>query len=229
MKTNQYIFSPRIIRSSRADCWGLELESSAKAYTDDFLRELADDGLNGIWVHVLLRETVPSRLFPHPNPRQLVLLNQLVQRAARFEVKVYTYLLEPRGFPANAPFWTKHPEAKGRLSCTSFCMCTSTPAVQEFIEESCHNLFKLTPGLGGAFCITASETTTHCYWSYAYKKRKQPLVEELARSDVWNESAIYKDPVGIVYKLKVTRTRRNSHEQIGKEKSRQVSEVVAGK
>ncbi|OGV75303.1 MAG: hypothetical protein A3K19_18510 [Lentisphaerae bacterium RIFOXYB12_FULL_65_16] len=217
MDTSRFLFVPRITRCMRSDCWGddflshAELASANHVYTDDFLREAADDGLGGIWVHVVLRETVPSRLFPKPDPRQLPRLNRLVEKAARYGLRVYTYLCEPRALFADDPFWKKHPEARGRamlcesdnphLSGIQYGLCTSTPPVQEFLEESCHNLFERTPGLGGVFSITASEFRTHCYQSYSYPLRRTSVLEEQARSDMWRTTAMYRDPVRVVYKL----------------------------
>jgi hypothetical protein len=36
-------------------------------------------------------------------------------------------------------------------------MCSSTRAVQEYLEQSSYHLFKTVTGLGGALLITASE------------------------------------------------------------------------
>ena len=61
-------FTPRIIRSMESDCWGkdglshAELESADKVYTDHYLATAAGHWFDSIWVHVVLRETVPSGL-----------------------------------------------------------------------------------------------------------------------------------------------------------------------
>ena len=61
---NPFIFTPRIIRSPVSDFSGREIEDSLKAYPDDYLREIAAQGYNGIWLHSVLRATVASGLFP---------------------------------------------------------------------------------------------------------------------------------------------------------------------
>ena len=101
----RYIFTPRIIRSPDTDCWGKELETAIAAYTDEYLAEISEQGLDGIWVHVMLRETVRSSLFPKVSRKPTDLLNRLAERAEKYGVKVYVYLLEPRAFRAQHPFW----------------------------------------------------------------------------------------------------------------------------
>ncbi len=49
---------------------------------------------------------------------------------------------------------------------TYYALCTSTETVRDYVEQGCYTLFKEAPGLGGAFCITASESHTHCYSHY---------------------------------------------------------------
>lgn len=65
-----------------------ELASANRVYTDTYLRNLADQGFDSIWAHVVLRETVPSAFFPEADPRQLALLNQLVAKTAKQGLKV---------------------------------------------------------------------------------------------------------------------------------------------
>jgi len=214
-----FLFAPRIIRSMKSDCWGkdnlshAELESANRVYTDDYLAAAAGQGFDSIWVHVVLRETVPSGFFPKPDPRQLVLLNRLVEKAARHGLRVIVYLCEPRGLLADSPFWLKHPEAKGRpMLCSSdnensagvhYGFCTSVPSVREFLEESCFNLFKKTPGLGGAFCITASEFYTHCFshYSYTHLQQETSVLQNYARSPIWQPKYWHQNYIDTIYKL----------------------------
>lgn len=218
-KQSSFLFAPRIIRSMKSDCWGkdglshAELESANRVYTDHYLATAAGQGFDSVWVHVVLRETAPSNFFPRPDPRQLVLLNRLVEKAARHGLRVIVYLCEPRGLFADAPFWLKHPEARGRpmlcscddvnLSGINYGFCTSAPAVREFIEESCYNLFKKTPGLGGAFCITASEFYTHCFSHYSYQhlQQKTSIIRDYARSPIWQPKYWRQNYIKTIYQL----------------------------
>ena len=199
-----------------SDPWGrdylshTELTTANKVYTDAFLKELADDGFDSVWVHLVLRETVSSELFPNPNPKQLPRLKKLIDKTAKHGIKVYCYLCEPRTLFADDQFWRDHPEVKGRAQfiesddCRAgiyYALCSSTKPVQKFLTESCYKLFSNAPGLGGVFCITASEFPTHCYQSYPYKQNKRPLIEEMAHANLWNKLEMYKNPVSSVYQL----------------------------
>ena len=109
-------------------------------------------------------------------------LNRLVKKVDRFGIKVYLYFNEPRSLKQEDTFWKAHPELKGQPMTFSgiskefdahyISLCTSTPAVKEYLEESAYNLFKAVPGLGGAFLITASEWPTHCYSHFPLPQTK---------------------------------------------------------
>ncbi|MFH0796371.1 MAG: hypothetical protein V2A65_04855 [Candidatus Omnitrophota bacterium] len=170
-----FIFDPRIIRSPWADFYGKEIETSLQAYPDTYLKEISAAGYNAIWLHLVLRESVPSGLFPDnaTKKNRISCLNRLVEKVGRFGIKVYFYFCEPRSLKQEDPFWKNHTELKGQPMTFSglskefdgcyISLCTSTPAVREYLEESAYNLFRAVPGLGGAFLITASEFHTHCY------------------------------------------------------------------
>lgn len=198
-----YIFTPRIIRSPESDCWGDDLGTALRAYTEDYLREIAQEGYDGLWLHLCLRDTIPSSLFPAVRTKRLDLLNRLVERAARHGVRIYVYLNEPRGLHADHPFWKGHPGLMGQpavfaganpaFSGEFRALCTSTAAVREYLEESCRKLFCRVPGLGGTFLITASELHTHCYSHFA--KHSSPL------SEFHCPRCIERDPVDVVAEL----------------------------
>ena len=87
------------------------------AYTDAVLAVIVDLGFNAIWVHGLLRGSVPSRLFPELAPQaadHICSMRELIARAAKHSIDVYVYLQPPRGLPVSDPFWTRHPDAGGR-------------------------------------------------------------------------------------------------------------------
>ena len=100
----KYAFNPRIIRSPYGDCWGREIETVLESYPEEYLEGLSKDGYNGIWAHINLKETVPSALFPEKKSRKIEILNRLVEKTARHDIKVYCYILEPRALPEGARF-----------------------------------------------------------------------------------------------------------------------------
>jgi len=211
----KWLFSPRIIRSPFSDYSGDEVENCLQDYPETYLKEIAREGYNGIWLRVILREIVPSTPFPefgNKGKEQLGALNKLVVKAGRFGVKVYLYLCEPRGFRAKDPFWQRHPEVKGQpvtFQATGgkdglyFALCSSTTAVKEFLEESSFNLFRQVPGLGGVFLITASEHHTHCYSHFPklQKEYSDPNIEAWSRAKFLCPRCIGRRPTEVVAEI----------------------------
>ena len=163
----------RIWRSPYSNFYKDETLDAAKVYTSDYLRELADAGFNAIWIRAILREIVPSRVFPEFGRRSADYLRSLravIRRGERMGVRVFLYMQEPRGFLADARFWRRHPEAEGATyrywGNDVSAMCTSEPSVRAFLREGAATLSRKLPGLGGAILITASEHVSHCYSHY---------------------------------------------------------------
>ncbi len=184
----KYAFDPRILRSPLGDCWGREIETVLQSYPEDYLKGIAEEGYNGIWAHVNLKETVPSALFPDKKRKRIHILNRLVKKTANHGIKVYCYILEPRALPGDHPFWRKNPGLKGQPHEGRellHSLCTSKREVKGFLQESSYNLFNLVPGLGGAFLITASEQHTHCYSHFPIKQKRfsDPNIQQWANGD----------------------------------------------
>ncbi len=160
----------RILRSFFSPFYVNELLDDVDYYPEEYLNRLAHHRVNGVWIHVVLHEAVPSTIFPEfgeKSEQMLAKLRNVVAKAARYGIKVYLYFNEPRGLKQSDPFWEAHPEVKGARSdgwfSQSFAMCTSTPETLEWLTEASQRLFAEAPGLGGAFLITASEHHTNCF------------------------------------------------------------------
>ncbi len=136
-------------------------------FPDGFLEKLGRAGINGVWLQAVLRNLAPSRIFPEfgkGSEIRLQNLRKLVDRAARHGIRIYLYLNEPRSMPAG--FFVRHPEIRGTHDpgdTRFFALCTSTLEVREWVSESLAHIFSRAPGLGGIFCITASENLTNCF------------------------------------------------------------------
>jgi hypothetical protein len=140
------------------------LEPEIDPFPDGYLDKLARAGINGVWMQCVLNTMAPSRQFPEFGqgaPQRLANLNKLVARAARFGIKVYLYINEPRAMPP--AFFTRHPEIRGAQSGGLYAMCTTTPPVREWISDSLAHVFGEAPDLGGVFSITMSENLTNCH------------------------------------------------------------------
>jgi hypothetical protein len=134
-------------------------------YPDGLLERLAAQGINGVWLHTVLRQLAPSRDFPEfgkDADTRLENLRRLVKRGKRHGVKIYLYMNEPRSMPAE--FYEKYPNIAGTREDNNIAMCTSVPEVRRFVTESLAHVFREVPDLGGVFTITASENLTNC-WS----------------------------------------------------------------
>lgn len=133
-------------------------------YPDGFLQRLSSAGVNGVWLHAVLRDLAPGgTIFPEfgdGHAQRLENLRHLVKRAKRHGVGVYLYLNEPRSMPH--AFFLKRPELAGVREDTLTALCTSQPAVRQWMADALAYVFREVPGLSGVYAITASENLTSC-------------------------------------------------------------------
>ena len=155
---------PRFIYSYFAPFGDPLLDPSLDPFPDALLQELADRGVNGVWLHVVLRDLAPGGAafpeFGNGHQRRLENLGRLVARAKRFGVGVYLYMNEPRAMPPE--FFKDRPGMAGVREGDHVAMCTSDPAVRAWIGDALAHVFTRIPGLAGVFTITASENLTSC-------------------------------------------------------------------
>lgn len=152
-------------------------------FPDGLLQRLSATGINGVWLHVVLRDLAPGgAAFPefgdgHEN--RLANLRALVARAKKYGVGVYLYINEPRGMPE--AFFEKRPEMAGvrdgLFGVTA--LCTSNPTVRQWMGDALAHVFREVPDLAGAFSITASENLTNC----ASRGGRQGCVRCKSRTD----------------------------------------------
>ncbi|HPD30974.1 MAG TPA: hypothetical protein PLL20_13330 [Phycisphaerae bacterium] len=143
------------------------LDARLNPYPDGLLQRLVGLGVNGVWLHVVLRDLAPSQDFPEfgeGHETRLANLRQLVQRAGAHGVKVYLYMNEPRWMPST--FFEDRADIAGVREGDNTAMCTSTDRVRRFLVDSLAHVFREVPDLGGVFTITASENLTHCASHY---------------------------------------------------------------
>jgi hypothetical protein len=140
-------------------------------YPDGLLERLAAAGVDGVWLHVVLRQLAPGgKAFPEfgeGHERRLATLRGLVDRAKRRGIAVYLYMNEPRAMPE--AFFKDRPGMAGVREGDHLAMCTSDPAVRSWIAGALAHVFKEVPGLGGVFTITGSENLTNCASHHQHK------------------------------------------------------------
>jgi len=156
--------SPRFIYSYFALYGDPLMNPELDPYPDGLLERLADVGVDGVWMHVVLRALAPSRTFGEFGDgweRRLASLRKLVRRAKRYGVGVYLYMNEPRAMPA-AFFKPGRAGLRGVREGDHYALCTSAPEVRAWISDSLAHVFRNVPDLAGVFTITASENLTNC-------------------------------------------------------------------
>ncbi|HOS91717.1 MAG TPA: hypothetical protein PLQ54_00250, partial [Armatimonadota bacterium] len=133
-------------------------------YPDGLLDRLSRVGVNGVWLHAVLRDLAPGGVafpeFGHDHERRLANLRSLVSRAQRFGIGVYLYFNEPRAMPT--PFFESRPEVAGVEEGGLTALCTSNATVRQWMSDALTHVFREVPGLGGIYAITASENLTNC-------------------------------------------------------------------
>ncbi len=176
----------KIWRSSKSDFGkfsrrynpaGEETWNVLEAYTDAELKSIADSGFNAVWIHAKLHNIVQTPDFPElgtdaaEHQRRL---STLIERAAKYGLKVFLYMQPPRALVEDHEVFKNHPEIMGQREELQGCdhtemvavraMCTSTEPVKKYLYNASAELARQLPGLGGIIMITASEYPAHC-WS----------------------------------------------------------------
>ncbi len=133
-------------------------------YPHGLLERLAAQGVNGVWLHTVLRQLAPGgAAFPEfgdGHETRLANLRKLVARASRHGIAVYLYVNEPRAMPAS--FFESRQHVAGVREGDAVALCTSDARVRDWISNALAHVFGEVPDLGGVFTITASENLTSC-------------------------------------------------------------------
>ncbi len=107
-------------------------------YPDGLMQRCSAVGINGVWLHVVLRDLAPGgAAFPEfgaDHRRRLTNLRGLVERAKKYGVGVYLYMNEPRAMPA--AFFKNRPEMAGVREGEFTALCTSHPAVRQWMGDA---------------------------------------------------------------------------------------------
>ena len=160
-------FNFRMIASYFADYGDPLSDDEIGSFPDGLLQKLAADGVNAVWMHVVLNTLVKDPKYPEfgvGSERRVANLKKLVARAAKYGIKVYLYLNEPRC--VTAEFFEKEGREGMRgvsnAGKGTVALCTSSPETLRWLRDSLTSLFSQVKGLGGAFTITMSENLTNC-------------------------------------------------------------------
>ncbi len=156
--------SPRIICSYLGIYGDPLLDPDIGIYPDGLLQRYADLGINGVWLYGVLHQFAPGgESFPEfgaGHERRLANLRTLVARAKKYGIGVYLYFNEPRAMPE--AFFQNRPEMAGAREPALTALCTSQPAVRQWMGDAMAHVFREVPDLAGALTISASENLTNC-------------------------------------------------------------------
>ena len=162
-------FGFRMVFSYFADYGDPLMDPEVSSYPEGLLKRLSEQGVNAVYLHVVLRTLAKDPAYPEFGDgceQRLANLRKLVDRAARYGVKVILYMNEPRSMEID--FFRKSPERmalKGVHSqrhVTQHALCTSVPEVRRWMSDSIEKVFRAAPGLGGIFTISADENLSNC-------------------------------------------------------------------
>ena len=141
-------------------------EVDSRVYCPDSMLEAYSKlGVNGVWTQGVLYQLTPFPFDPSLSEgyeRRLANMKEFALRLARYGMKLYLYMNEPRSMPES--FYKTYPQLRGHTPKEDkVCLCTSVPEVQNYLKNGIESLCRAVPELGGFFMITRSENPTNCY------------------------------------------------------------------
>lgn len=164
-------------------------EPSEISFPDELLEGYARCGISGVWIQGVLYKLAP---YPFDEKQsdgwkeRLKRLDELTKRAARYGIKIYMYINEPRPLPLS--FFEKHPNLQGAVLGEDFaCLCSSNPVTHEYLRNALQTVCKGAPLLGGFLNITQSENNVTCHsagMAHTPADRACKVCEKLSASDV---------------------------------------------
>lgn len=184
--SGEHRFSPRYVYSYFALYGDPLFDTQYDSYPEGYLQKLAASGVDGVWIHTVLRQLAPSVQFQEFGDGadiRLENLRKLVQRAKKYGIGIYLYLNEPRAMPP--AFFENRDDIKGVQEGDYYAVCTSSPLVRQWLTESLAHVFKNVPDLAGAFSISASENLTNC--ASHYNQADCPRCKDRSQAEIISE------------------------------------------
>lgn len=156
----RYIFSFSSLFSDVLDC------DTHISFPDELLEGYGRRSVNGVFIQGILSTISPYPFAPEKAAgweARLANLDSLCRRAARYGVKIYMYINEPR--PIALEYFEKHPEHKGQDygRAGTATLCSSHPDVHKYLHDAMYTVCTGAPLMGGFFTITQTENLVTCY------------------------------------------------------------------
>lgn len=143
-----------------------ELADDVDYYPEGYLRRLAHCGVNRLFLVVKLSELCPSRVIPEygrASARRLAKLRGIVDRCARYDIRLLPLCIDPARFTADSSVLRAHPDLAGHRMANQVFFCTESKTGKAYLDEVGRVLFENVPGLGGLIVLSVGEAGSHCY------------------------------------------------------------------
>ncbi len=134
--------------------------------TDDLLRAYSASGVTGLWMHGVLTTLSPYKFKPSLSKgykKRRKQLNNVIKRCAKYGIKTYLYLNEPRCLPTCD--FNDFAHLKGHELGGFSSLCLSEQEVSDYLYDAVKDLLTECSELGGIMTITMSENHTHCHFN----------------------------------------------------------------
>ncbi len=134
-----------------------ELLDDIDYYPEAYLSRLAESGVNGLWVTVVLKEfqdDVDGR-------KRIAKLNRVIDRCRRYGIRIWAFCIEPESWSTAHPAPSEElvgPSVYGRWN----GVCMQTAQAEQIVYQAVNRLFTFAPGLGGMITISHGERITSC-------------------------------------------------------------------
>ena len=212
VRTDASPFDIRLIFSYFADYGDPLIDPDIGSYPEGLLQKLALQGVNAVWLHTVLRTLAKDPVYPEfgkDSEKRMVNLRKLIARAAKYGIKVYLYMNEPRAMPDD--FFRNNPKRELFRGAEVkewglYAMCTSVPEVRRWVRDSLEQVFRAAPGLGGIFTITMNENLTNCaskggkrMCPRCSKRNSSEIVAEINASMVEGMAAGNPDAIALIW------------------------------
>ena len=116
-----------------------ELADGIDYYPDEYLKRLAREGVNGLWLTGELRELTRTS-YTEAEPlaeRRLAKLNRTVEKCAKYGIKTWLFMIEPKIVPIKDPLFLNHPELFSQVTHYHgrdyMVMCSSKPDCRRYL------------------------------------------------------------------------------------------------
>lgn len=153
----------RIIFGYETGCGDLLDIDVERAFSDELLAGLFRAKINGIFLHAIFYQLTKFPFEPSYSidyKKRLAILRNITERCARYGIKIWLYVNEPRSMPIE--LFQKRENIFGYTNGRVGSLCTSVNEVKEYLVNASEQIATEVPLLGGLISITMSENLTHC-------------------------------------------------------------------